>query len=101
MAIAGGSPCHAPSAIIALAVQTRTSNQAPRMPLPPLASPSTVDLSDRVILITGATGGLGRGLALACARSGATVVLHGRTVRKLEMLYDEIVAGGHPQPTML
>lgn len=71
------------------------------MPLPSAAEPSTVDLGGRVILITGSTGGLGRALALACARAGATVVLHGRTVRKLEILYDEILAAGHLQPTML
>jgi NAD(P)-dependent dehydrogenase (short-subunit alcohol dehydrogenase family) len=59
------------------------------------------DLAGRAILVTGATGGLGRPLALACAARGATVVLHGRVVRKLEALYDEIVAAGHPQPTIL
>jgi len=40
-------------------------------------------------------------VSLACARHGATIVLHGRVVRKLEALYDEIVAAGHPQPTIL
>ena len=39
--------------------------------------------------------------SIACAASGATIVLHGRVVRKLEALYDEIVAAGHPQPTIL
>jgi NAD(P)-dependent dehydrogenase (short-subunit alcohol dehydrogenase family) len=29
------------------------------------------------------------------------LVLHGRVVRKLEAIYDEIVAAGHPQPTIL
>ena len=52
-------------------------------------------------MVTGAAGGLGRPLALACAARGATVVLHGRVVRKLEAVYDEIVAAGHPQPTIL
>jgi NAD(P)-dependent dehydrogenase (short-subunit alcohol dehydrogenase family) len=52
-------------------------------------------------MVTGATGGLGRPLAVACAACGATVVLHGRVVRKLEALYDEIVAAGQPQPTIL
>jgi NAD(P)-dependent dehydrogenase (short-subunit alcohol dehydrogenase family) len=61
----------------------------------------TPDLAGRAVLITGATGGLGRPLALACAAVGATVVLHGRVVRKLEALYDEIVAAGHPEPTIL
>ena len=62
------------------------------MPTPPEAVP--IDLAGRVIMVTGATGGLGRPLALACAAAGATVVLHGRVVRKLEALYDEIVAAG-------
>jgi NAD(P)-dependent dehydrogenase (short-subunit alcohol dehydrogenase family) len=51
--------------------------------------------------VTGAAGGLGRPLSLAIAASGATVVLHGRVTRKLEMLYDEIVADGHPEPVIL
>ena len=55
----------------------------------------------RVVLITGATGGLGAPLAKACAERGATVVLHARVVRKLEALYDEIVAAGHPEPVIL
>lgn len=58
-------------------------------------------LTDRVVLVTGAAGGLGRVLAHACASQGATVVLHGRVVRKLEALYDEIVAAGKPEPTIL
>ena len=71
------------------------------MPLPVPGREPDIDLSGRVIMVTGATGGLGRPLARACAARGATVVLHGRTVRKLEALYDEIVADRHPQPTIL
>ncbi len=71
------------------------------MPLPAPAAVPAVDLAGRAVLITGATGGLGRPLSLACAASGATVVLHGRVVRKLEAIYDEIVAAGHPEPTIL
>ena len=71
------------------------------MPLPPPGRASAIDLSGRVIMVTGAAGGLGKPLALACAAHGATVVLHGRVVRKLEALYDEIVSAGHPQPTIL
>lgn len=59
------------------------------------------DLHDRVVLITGATGGLGDPLARACAARGATVVLHARVVRKLEALYDAIVAAGDPEPVIL
>jgi NAD(P)-dependent dehydrogenase (short-subunit alcohol dehydrogenase family) len=71
------------------------------MPIPSPAAIPDVDLSERVIMITGATGGLGKPLSLACAARGATVVLHGRIVRKLEALYDDIVGAGHPQPTIL
>ena len=58
-------------------------------------------LDGRAVLITGATGGIGTALSLACARAGATVVLHGRVVRKLEALYDAIVAENWPEPTIL
>ena len=67
---------------------------------PPHARSDT-NLGGRVVLVTGASGGLGRILALACAGCGATVVLHGRIVRKLEALYDEILVAGHPEPTIL
>ena len=65
------------------------------------ATPQPADLRNRVVLITGATGGLGRPLALACAAAGATVVIHARVVRKLESLYDEIMDAGHAEPVIL
>ena len=70
--------------------------------MPSIANPPHVGaLRDRVILITGVTGGLGAPLARECAAQGATVVLHGRVVRKLESLYDEILAAQHPEPIIL
>jgi len=49
-------------------------------------------LHDRIILISGASAGVGRALAIHAARHGAQVILHGRSVPKLEEVYDEIEA---------
>ena len=57
-------------------------------------------LAHRVILITGASSGFGRALALQCARAGANVVLSGRNSAKLNLLYDEIEKMGGPQPAI-
>ena len=57
-------------------------------------------LKDRIILITGASGALGSVIAKACAREGATVVLLGRSIPKLEKLYDDITASGGPTPAL-
>ena len=58
-------------------------------------------LKDRVILVTGATDGIGKALALRCAELGAQVVLHGRNQKKLEAVYDEVVAiPGAQRPTI-
>ena len=54
-------------------------------------------LAGKTILVTGAGDGIGRAAALAYAEHGATVVLLGRTVEKLEAVYDEIEAAAYPQ----
>lgn len=56
-------------------------------------------LAGRVVLVTGAAGGLGAAAACACAAAGATVVLLGRQVRKLERVYDAVAARG-PEPLL-
>ena len=74
--------------------------------MPDLSDPSTYQprpelLAGRVILVTGAGQGIGRALALALAGAGATVALLGRTPKKLERVYDEIVAAKGPTPALL
>ena len=58
-------------------------------------------LKDRIVMVTGAGSGIGRAAAKAYAAHGATVVLVGRTVSKLETVYDEIEAAGHPKPAIV
>lgn len=57
-------------------------------------------LRDRVVLIAGAAGGLGRASALACARAGASVILLGRRIARLEKVYDEILASRAATPAI-
>ena len=68
--------------------------------IPKPFTPDTGLLAGRVILITGASSGLGRALAVECARAGATVILSGRNGAKLERVYDEIETMGAPQPAI-
>ncbi|MEH0666293.1 YciK family oxidoreductase [Vibrio scophthalmi] len=58
-------------------------------------------LKGKVILVTGAGAGIGKQAALSYAEHGATVILLGRTVKKLEATYDEIEAAGYPQPAII
>ncbi|WP_114787277.1 YciK family oxidoreductase [Vibrio tetraodonis] len=58
-------------------------------------------LQGKIILVTGAGDGIGKQAALSYAQHGATVILLGRTVKKLEQTYDEIEAQGFPQPAII
>lgn len=58
-------------------------------------------LAGKIILVTGAGDGIGRAAAKSYAAQGATVILLGRTLEKLEKVYDEIEAAGHPQPAII
>lgn len=57
-------------------------------------------LKERVIAVTGAGDGIGAVAAKTFAAHGATVILMGRTVPKLEQVYDAIEASGGPQPAI-
>jgi NAD(P)-dependent dehydrogenase (short-subunit alcohol dehydrogenase family) len=58
-------------------------------------------LAKKTILVTGAGASIGRQAALTYAELGATVILLGRTVAKLEAVYDEILAKGYPEPAIV
>ncbi len=57
-------------------------------------------LQGKTILITGAGDGIGATAACTYAAHGATIILLGRTVQKLENIYDQIVKAGHPKPAI-
>lgn len=62
---------------------------------------TTDALQDKVILVTGAGDGIGKEAALTYARYGASVILLGKTVNKLTVVYDEIVASGGKEPAII
>ena len=47
-------------------------------------------LDKRIVLVTGASDGIGKALAVHIAGLGAQVILHGRNTKKLESVYDQI-----------
>jgi NAD(P)-dependent dehydrogenase (short-subunit alcohol dehydrogenase family) len=57
------------------------------------------DFENRVIMVTGATSGIGRAVARDLVLSGATVILHGRNEKALEALYQELKPLG-PEPSV-
>ncbi|HEB56564.1 MAG TPA: YciK family oxidoreductase [Gammaproteobacteria bacterium] len=68
--------------------------------IPENYQPDNKLLDGRTILITGASDGIGAAAARSYAAFGATVILLGRSVKKLEKVYDQIVDAGHPQPAI-
>lgn len=57
-------------------------------------------LSGKVILVTGAVGGIGSQVALAYARHGATVILLDKHLAQLERLYDVILQETNIEPAI-
>lgn len=61
--------------------------------------PAAEDFAGRVILVTGATRGIGRAVATRLVELGATVLLHGRNARTLDALYESLKGRG-PEPAV-
>lgn len=72
----------------------------PLVHLPDHWQPAPETLADRVILVTGAYGGLGGCVARAASRAGATVVITGKRKRQLEQLYDAMREEGLAEPVI-
>ena len=62
-------------------------------PAPPLAG--------RTVVITGSTSGIGRAIAIAMARAGADVLVHGRNAEQAAETAAQIAALGRQAPTVL
>ena len=62
--------------------------------------PAPTELAGRVVAITGASSGIGRAVAIACARCAANVVLIGRDAAKLDPVHGQIAAAGAPEASI-
>lgn len=71
------------------------------MNIPTRYRPRANLLAGKSILVTGAGDGIGRCAALTYAQYGATVLLLGRTGKKLEAVYDEIESSGGAKPAII
>lgn len=65
-----------------------------------LYKPTATLLQNKNILVTGASDGIGKAAALSFAQHGATVILLGRSEKKLSAVYDHIVNMGAPEPVI-
>ena len=54
-------------------------------------------LNGKTILITGASSGIGRATAVECSKLGATVIITGRNVERLQETFDMLEGSGHSQ----
>lgn len=72
----------------------------PAVRLPDHWTPADRSLAGRVVLVTGAYGGLGSAVARAVTRAGATVVITGKRKRQLEQLYDAMLVEGLAEPVI-
>lgn len=64
-------------------------------------SPSALPLDQRVILVTGASKGIGRAMVYGFAEAGATVVMLARNEETLNQIHDDLVAKNLPQPVIV
>lgn len=56
-----------------------------------------IDLRDKLILVTGASGGIGRAISQKVAACGSRVILFGRDKRRLQETLNSLTGNGHGQ----
>lgn len=54
-------------------------------------------LEGKTVLVTGASSGIGRGIAVECSKMGAKVVINGRNIERLQKTFDQLEGEGHIQ----
>nr|HPM03996.1 SDR family NAD(P)-dependent oxidoreductase [Candidatus Cloacimonadota bacterium] len=54
-------------------------------------------LSGKTILVTGASSGIGRAIAVVCANMGATLFITGRNIERLTETFTLMNGSGHQQ----
>ena len=52
-------------------------------------------LEGKSVLVTGASSGIGRGIAITCSRMGAHVIITGRNMERLQETFNELSGDGH------
>ena len=52
-------------------------------------------LKGKTILVTGASSGIGRGIAVSCSRMGATIIVAGRNEKRLDETLSMMEEGEH------
>jgi NAD(P)-dependent dehydrogenase (short-subunit alcohol dehydrogenase family) len=62
--------------------------------------PAANSLADKIILVTGASKGIGKSISIEYARHGATVILLARNIKALSSTYDEITKKNYTQPAI-
>ena len=60
-----------------------------------MSNPNPFSLSGKTILVTGASSGIGQGIAISCSMMGAKVIINGRNTQKLRDTLSYLLGDGH------
>lgn len=60
-----------------------------------MSNPNPFSLSGKTILVTGASSGIGQGIAISCSMMGAKVIINGRNTQKLRDTLSHLLGDGH------